>query len=573
MLSLFRNNKTLFICLSGLFYLSACIWITPHGFDPIDSGALLVQYSATLDAARPVGVGTFLTVWAGHLLHSLVPSHQLLFLSLLTWVLFALEGLMVYRMVRPFLPVSLSVFLPIGGIFMNKFFDLLGYNNWSVFFFILMLFLLEQWMRTSRLFWVFLAGCMVGVSTGFRLPNLLQGTMVLGVFWYEWHSRSFQKAWGASLLFCVGGLFSLASVWGAYGVFYGMDVLFGYVPQYAGRLNTNSGIGYSAAEMLSALFSGLGKGLLLLFPFVLLALAAAAGLHFFSRKRKQGPGRIFLLAAAGVCSAVCFFFALNVSSPDWLGARRPSLCLIAAFCLLICLAGAFAFMKASPRLSTLCVFAIGMILIVTLGTNNGILFFMMGMTYYVPVAAAAFVQLKKRFFPNSRPLLYCSVTLLQWTACFSFVLFSFFNFFTYEYLDGRSAATVTEVSIPQLAGMKTTPERSAMYQEFMEVSAPYRGGMAVIYGSFPIGHYLSDTQPALGQIWPDLPSYSLEQLQDALHRLEQEQSWPPLIFAYPFGPDYRYAPEKWLEIEAFAQRNAYTLSYQSEHFLLYSREA
>ena len=414
---------------------------------------------------------------------------------------------------------------------------------------------------------------MVGVSTGFRLPNLLQGTMVLGVFWYEWHSRSFQKAWGASLLFCVGGLFSLASVWGAYGVFYGMDVLFGYVPQYAGRLNTNSGIGYSAAEMLSALFSGLGKGLLLLFPFVLLALAAAAGLHFFSRKRKQGPGRIFLLAAAGVCSAVCFFFALNVSSPDWLGARRPSLCLIAAFCLLICLAGAFAFMKASPRLSTLCVFAIGMILIVTLGTNNGILFFMMGMTYYVPVAAAAFVQLKKRFFPNSRPLLYCSVTLLQWTACFSFVLFSFFNFFTYEYLDGRSAATVTEVSIPQLAGMKTTPERSAMYQEFMEVSAPYRGGMAVIYGSFPIGHYLSDTQPALGQIWPDLPSYSLEQLQDALHRLEQEQSWPPLIFAYPFGPDYRYAPEKWLEIEAFAQRNAYTLSYQSEHFLLYSREA
>ena len=122
---------------------------------------------------------------------------------------------MVYRMVRPFLPVSLSVFLPIGGIFMNKFFDLLGYNNWSVFFFILMLFLLEQWMRTSRLFWVFLAGCMVGVSTGFRLPNLLQGTMVLGVFWYEWHSRSFQKAWGASLLFCVGGLFSLASVWGA----------------------------------------------------------------------------------------------------------------------------------------------------------------------------------------------------------------------------------------------------------------------------------------------------------------------------------------------------------------------
>ena len=135
MLSLFRNNKTLFLCLSGLFYLSACIWITPHGFDPIDSGALLVQYSATLDAARPVGVGTFLTVLAGHLLHSLVPSHQLLFLSLLTWVLFALEGLMVYRMVRPFLPVSLSVFLPIGGIFMNKFFDLLGYNNWSVFFF------------------------------------------------------------------------------------------------------------------------------------------------------------------------------------------------------------------------------------------------------------------------------------------------------------------------------------------------------------------------------------------------------------------------------------------------------
>ena len=112
MLSLFRNNKTLFLCLSGLFYLSACIWITPHGFDPIDSGALLVQYSATLDAARPVGVGTFLTVWAGHLLHSLVPSHQLLFLSLLTWVLFALEGLMVYRMVRPFLPVSIPFFFP-----------------------------------------------------------------------------------------------------------------------------------------------------------------------------------------------------------------------------------------------------------------------------------------------------------------------------------------------------------------------------------------------------------------------------------------------------------------------------
>ena len=111
-----------------------------------------------------------------------------------------------------------------------------------------------------------------------------------------------------------------------------------------------------------------------------------------------------------------------------------------------------------------------------------------------------------------------------------------------------------------------------MYEEFMEISAAYQDEPFLIYGSFPIGYCLSGAEPAVEQVWPDLDSYSRQQLAAALQELEQEQRWPLIVFAYTWGPDYRYAPEKWADIENFAIKNAYQVVYRSERFLVYSKE-
>ena len=60
-----------------LFYVAACVWITPHGFDMTDSGALLTQYAMPLDITRPISIGTFYTVWVGHWIHGLLPFGQM----------------------------------------------------------------------------------------------------------------------------------------------------------------------------------------------------------------------------------------------------------------------------------------------------------------------------------------------------------------------------------------------------------------------------------------------------------------------------------------------------------------
>ena len=565
-----RRSKILTAAIA-VFYVVACLWVTPHGFDAGDTGALLAQYAQPLNPAESISIGTFLTVWTGHWINAILPFGQLYVFSLLAWVLFGAEAFLVYRVLRPYLPSTVLAALTVGGVFMNKFFDLLGYNNWTIFWFIVMLALLDQWMRSDRLGWLFAAGCMVGISMGFRLPNILQGLMVLGVFWYVWHSRSFRKAWGEALLYCAGIVVSIAAVWGSYAAYYGLDALASKLPGYANRLGQSTSIGYSAEEMLTALFTGLVSGALMALA-AMLAICIAAWL--ICRLTKNGAalrtlavaGCSVLLTAGLACSV------MNFTSAEWLNVRRPSLCLIAAFSLLVCLGCAFLFAKRDPHFSTLCVFAVGMILIVTLGTNNGTLFFMMGMMYSVPMAAAGVMRVGALLRQSRVPRWSGeAVTLTKIVGMALFCTLAVFNFFTYEYLDLRAWNTTESIAIPEFAGMKTTEQRSAMYEEFVELTQDQQGEPLLLYGSFPIGFYLSEMEPATGQIWMDLDSYSLEQMDEALDGLEEEQEWPVVIFAYTFGPDYRYGLDKWERLEQFVTDNEYGISYESPFFRMYEK--
>ena len=553
-----------------LFYVAACVWITPHGFDMTDSGALLTQYAMPLDITRPISIGTFYTVWVGHWIHGLLPFGQLYVLSMLAWVLFAAEAVMAFRVFRRYLgDVSLAL-LTMCGVFMNKFFDLLGYNNWTIFWFIVMLALLDQWMRTERKGWLFAAGVIVGISVGFRLPNILQGLMVLGVFWYKWHGDSFRKAWGPALLYCGGAGVSLAAVWGSYAAFYGPAALLSRLPGYTDRLSQSEDTGYSAVEMLSALFGGLASGAAAAAIGMVAACLMAWAVCRITRSASPAGRRAVRSAAAVLLFAGMTLWIMDFTSEDTLNARRPSLCLIAAFSLVVCLTAAFLFAKKDPRFSTLCVFAVGMILIVTLGTNNGTLFFMMGMMYYVPAAAAAVRKIGEYLEEKHAPEWTQQAVFLTKAAGMAlFCVLALFNFFTYEYVDGRAWDTTQTVDIPQLAGMKTTRQEADLYEEFLSLFQGCEGEPLLMYGSFPMGYYLSGMEPAAGQVWMDLDSYSVGQLNEALEDLEQRGEWPVIALAFPWWPDYIYAPEKWALLDSFAMRNGYEVAYQSETLVVY----
>lgn len=561
-----RIGAVLIFALAALI----CIWVTPHGFDTTDTGNLLMQYTADVSEENPIGIATYLTVAVGRVICRLLPGGELLVLSLLAWLLFAAQGAMVWDMTRACGAPLLRAALIVCGIFMNKFFDLLGYNNWSMLCFIALLWSLWRALSKACLRWFCIAGVIAGLSVGFRFPNILQWSMLLGILWHGLWTQRFAEAIRRSVLFLSCALLTLAAVYGSYVLRFGAQPLlrtFDKMGDLSSGKQTAGGYGVTA--MLFRLFEGLTQGFAAVCAAALLCALAGWLLSIFLRRPSGGRSACSILpGAAGALAGLILLVRIAPQKGiDALTGRYPSLCLFAAATLAVSLTAAFVFAKRDILFSTLCVFAVGMVLIVTLGTNNGVLFFMMGMPYSLTVAGMALIRLYRLSAPGN--WLRMSGTALGACLLTALIPLAAGNMITYEYLDAPAAQTTVKCDVPGMEGMRTTRQRSAAYEEFSQIMAPYRDRELILYGSFPIGYWITGMQPALDQAWLDLDSYPAEKMETALAGLEQEQRWPVIAFSYTWGPDYIYAPEKWQLLEAFADKNGYEEVYRSEQFVVY----
>lgn len=149
-----------------------------------------------------------------------------------------------------------------------------------------------------------------------------------------------------------------------------------------------------------------------------------------------------------------------------------------------------------------------------------------------------------------------------------------------------------KTAVPNVAGLEgayTTPQRAAALEEIVaDLNQSVRPGeRIVIYGGAPGLYWLTGTQPAFGNSWPE--QLSASQLMVKMDGMAAEGDYPPVIFhefdAQTYGdftPDPTYGlgggeetpyhvAEKNKQLHDWLLRNGYRLERRSRWFSVYTK--
>ena len=550
------------------------------GIDTMDSSNLLASYKYTFDDISQISFSTSFTKITGALLYQIIPGGHALLFSFFSYCMLLGMGVLVYNSIKDYFPKLIILIGIMIGVFMNKFVNTLGYNHWSMFWFILSIFFMIRAFKRDSTWSLAGAGGLIAFNMFFRFPNILQIGMVIAVFWYYANTQGIKKAVKQSLIYLGGAVIvgilclliyiSIAGLDGIKESFFSLSAL-----------NSNNVYGYGTSSMLSSLFDGLKQGLQLLLHYVLRIFVIWIPILFLN----QWASLKFSFKRAGQMIAVVFsmLYALKATGNiEYLDFLR----MYAACTVITCGTGALIYRKKNPVLSTACAIAVGVVLVVTLGSNNGSYFFMMGMMYSFSVClgmlflfASTLNQRRLYFTLGDGNKLNLRISLQFFYIFLIFVIIlggyvSIVRQTTYTFQDESTNVQTTGVASPVYAGMKTTRQRAEYINEYLLLMKPLDGQPAIIYGNFPIGHVLYDMPASLGTFWPDLPSFSYSEMVQRLEEQESQRSFPVIVFTknnIAHGANVENA-KKINELYSFIDHNNYELYRRTQNFTVYCPE-
>ncbi len=204
------------------------------------------------------------------------------------------------------------------------------------------------------------------------------------------------------------------------------------------------------------------------------------------------------------------------------------------------------------------------LLVSPLGTNNHFYAVINQMFVTAPLCVFLAIRLIRRYkgaacaFPLAAMLL----------AFFALLLFQSVMFhFCFAFGDGEDGvARVYRIeSEGRLKGMKTNWKRGNAIDALTE-AAKDCGGRLVTYGNLPGLYYVLDKEPALSTLWPDLDSFSYEDMKSDIDRLSADGSDVMFIIKADMADE---ADGKYRLIKEFIDENAYVKGYNEDDYIMY----
>ncbi|MBR1470462.1 MAG: hypothetical protein IJ600_02320 [Lachnospiraceae bacterium] len=453
------------------------------------------------------------------------------------------------------------------------------YNYLSYFLLAASASLLSGWRETEKRGRLFAAGVFLGLSLLVRISNLAYCALVLFV-WYCDAKKGEGHPAVRDTLVCIGGyLCGVAAAFlllvlsglengGAAGVAAGLQ---GMVQWVSGLFTSSAGDagGYSMGAMLRLILGGylFGAG-----HFLPMLGGLVLGTVMFALFRDRFLAAKKVLYLCGVALLFLYYYRNGVFTVKYYNnGCIYGIGTVLLLALLLLFAGTALFPgreDGSRSDRDLAVFALLLLLIAPLGSNNHLYAVLNQMFFTAPLGLALFGKMlrrqkKKAWFWPLACMGLCFITLFTVQA----VLFSG----TYVFKDGedgsRRDAVVSE-NVP-LRGMRT----SAAHKEAIEgltAAAPSDASM-ITYGNLPGLHYALHLAPALSNLWPDLDSYSYGDMEEELQEAGKSGSEPVIVMAADM-PDYcGDMQKKYSLLQDFIYNNGYEIKYQNEEFILYGK--
>lgn len=569
------NATALWLGLSAFAWSLLFVW---QGLDVTDLGFWLTGYQQFY--ARPetpwalCWLTNFIGHWIGKGLGSGVLAYNLGYAGVLT-----ASALIAHRLLAAQVGDSRTLFatvlLTVG--FMRMFGgNWVGYNELTALFYLAGAALLFFGLAGNRKPLVLLAGLVLGANVFVRFPNAL-GVALVAAIWLQarscrWSLRE-AAAWAAWFLggFALGG----ALVWG-------LIVLHGHETYY---LQAVSALFVEAGSATSAhAVSGLLKRFVLDH---LRAFAEALSILAFGgwAASRLGGRKTSLTALVVTVGAVLLFYLLYVRNHwQW---SVPGVCYVVLL-FIVSLKS-----KREPLLALLAFIAGLVLLLVPLGSTNGLVNSIYGLWLALPLTLTWLWRssdrtLQWRFkasgdgFETTGQFSIAAggFRVFAMTLVLAILLLSLAASWRNTYRDSTNRLAMTHpVAHSLLRGIRTTAARAKVVQELLDaLSRCAKPGAEVLaYNGIPIVYFLTETHPWLGSSWSDYES--AEKLAAQLRKKEESGAPLPCIvratgstYANSWPVDAGPPPSWWHQDEprrvfaAFEQRHGYDVVWSNGFF-------
>ena len=534
--------------------LGVCVFQLRYGVDVQDTASYLTKFRYFFEKGTGGNALYYLLgEFFGSLIYHIFPTlYALNVAGLIVW---SLTGILIYRIMSPYLSTLPLTAAVLGGIaFSASWVRCVNWNAWSMLFLTLgMLFLLNGF-DTHRKSWFYAAGLVLGWNTFTRMPNIIFLGLVVVVFYY-YLGEGFKKAIANCLRMTAGG--AIAGVTGCIFsiIFLGMSKFLadiGWLLGSTGDKESKHNIFDMVAQVMVGAMDGARQ-------WIKYGVVIGAVIVLCLIVKKLWKKDVTLLGAVLAGAAALYIgFTRDVQYTS-----MPTLISVQNFIAYGGMAfgafGAVWFYRSDKRFAAICLMEALAMIFMTIGTDTGSIFFRVYMAMPAAVMAAVLwkLQLKE----------------LRIMAVFIVVLTLATGQNTnqnFVYHDGENGEPLDRViESPVFDGVWTTASRAEYVNRLIELLAPYGDKELLTIGAFNIGHNVTDMKTFFDSAWSDLDYLSMDEFNRVLNEKLAAGNVPVIVIATEEINGAYWVPEKIEILEELVQGELFECIHSDEWYSVY----
>lgn len=569
---MYTKNKYRAVLEQGVFPLILFLFpliLVNQGVDVSDTGYSLGYYRFMDQMDSTWVLATYLANLFGAFLMKLPLGDTLLGMNLYTGLIVSLLGLICYYSLRRWISawlVFLGEWIAIALCWCPT---VILYNYLTYFLFAAgCLFLYHGIMKESKRSCV-LAGICLGLNLMVRFSNLPQAGLILALWFACYLNHKTWKETAAATGLCLAGY--LAAVFTVMGIIILQFGTAAYGEMIAGLFGmTKEASDYTLGGMLMAIGSAYIKAIRWLLYMVPCTLAGC--IMFYLKKGKWERGKK-LLYLAGMAVLLRFYLGQGMFTLRYYDYESVFqwMMLFLILGLIFSIGGIFGFLEKTVPARVMSCMVLLIILITPVGSNNytfqnmNNLFLVAPFTLWAAYRLWLHTRKDSIHFPwQAFMILICGMTLFQGVLFGSVYVFRDGN-------DGTKRDTLV-LGSDVLEGMYTTKSNAESLSGLIAFwkESGLEDSEVLIWGDAPGLSYILDVPSAIFTTWPEIPSNTYDQLDQALTEL----TWnPPVILHNETGQPLAEGEKSDLILDFLAARK-YSCIYKNENYqILLSTES
>ncbi len=514
-----------------------------------------------------IPLGCWLTTFFGALANILFGSLGAIGFKIPAIITLYLILYIVYLLLNPFTTKKVLLFsLLISEMFINiSPYTYINYYILTTFFYLLGLLFLYKGLTANKLFFLMIAGLVLGLNIFVRLPNILGISLLFIIIYYELAAEKFTFAQTGKkiIIFLLGYLLAIASILLLMNMIGHYDL---YIENIKYLLS--NGAGHSSSGIIRMFkdehYEATKYGL---FLFLILFSILVGGRYWADKKPKK---YIILLLSLLLAFLIIYLSEAGTAYDYRVYAGIVGLILSSLLWI------AYKKFKASPRFSTIAIASFLIMELIPLGSNAYKYQIVFGMYLAIPVITVYLYSLDKinfLYFNISKE----SIQALRSIISLTIIVFSLIVSIYYRG-NGNEIRwkMIYSMDHPRLRGIFMTKEFARTINELTAAMNKYQKNFtySLIYEEISTVAYLSDLQPYIYETYPLW--MGVDELKRSLELASSQKSLPLVVRAIrltycrgwpncnePVNPGYKKTRSI---LESFLKKNHYQIVWKNDDF-------